>query len=56
MWFLSSFVNGNAFSFQNKLYIFCAFSKIHLKIHKTFSYNLFCDINYVYFLCDQMPI
>ena len=39
------------FSFQNQLYFLC----VHLKIHKTFWCNIFCNIKYVCFLCDPMP-
>ena len=39
------------FSFQNQLY----FLRVLLKILKTFSCNLFCDIKYVCLLCDQIP-
>ena len=38
------------FSFQNQLH----FLRVLLKIHKRFSYNLFCNIKYVCFLCHQM--
>ena len=49
--FSSFFVKGNIFSFHNQLY----FLRVLLKIHKAFSYNLFRDIRYVCFLCDQVP-
>ena len=39
------------FSLQSHLY----FSRVLLKIHKTFSYNLSCYLNYACFLCDQTP-
>ena len=38
------------FSFQNHLYFLC----VLLKKYKSFSCNLFHDIKYVCFLCDQM--
>ena len=43
--FSSSFVNVNEFFFQNQFYIL----HVLLKINKTLSYNLFCDISYVCF-------
>ena len=39
------------FPFQKQLY----FWRVFLKKHKTFSYDLFHDIKYVYFLYDQIP-
>ena len=39
------------FSFQNQLF----FLQVLLKNHKTFSYNIFHDIKYAYFLYDEIP-
>ena len=38
-------------SFLHQLYFSC----VLLKIHKTFSYSLFHDLKYVFFLCDKIP-
>ena len=48
--FNCSFVNGNIFSFQNQIHLL----GVPSKIDKTFSYNLFHNIKYVYFLFDQI--
>ena len=46
-----SFLMVTFFSLQNQLY----FMRVPLKKYKTFSYNIFHDINYVCLLCDQIP-
>ena len=45
------FANDNIFSFQNWLYLL----RDLLKKYKTFSYNLFHNIKYACFLCDEIP-
>ena len=49
--FTSFLLTVTFFSFQNQLY----FLRVLLKKHKTFSYNLFHIIKYVYLLFDQTP-
>ena len=49
--FSSSFVNCKNFFFSKSIIFFACF----LKVHKTFSYNLFYDMKYVCFLYSQIP-